>query len=62
VGRRLFLLSAVPVDFDGRAAHESRVGIQPREVHRFIVMAIDRRTDASSDSGWLAKSVLANPR
>jgi len=43
-GDRLFLLSAVPVGVEGRAANESRIGIQPREVHRFIVLAIDRRT------------------
>jgi outer membrane protein assembly factor BamB len=43
-GDRLFLTSAVPVGVDGRAAHESRAHVQPRDVHRFIVMAIDRRT------------------
>ena len=43
-GDRLLLVSAVPVGVQGAASHEARVGIQPREVHRFIVMAIDRRS------------------
>lgn len=43
-GDRLFVVSAVPVGVQGAASHEARVGMQPREVHRFIVMAIDRRS------------------
>ncbi len=43
-GDRLFLLSAVPVGVEGPSSHESRANIEPREVHRFIVLAIDRRT------------------
>jgi len=43
-GDRIFLMSAVPVGVDGGAAHESRASLQPRDVHRFVVMAIDRRT------------------
>jgi outer membrane protein assembly factor BamB len=43
-GDRIFLMTAVPVGVDGRAAHESRAHVQPRDVHRFIVMALDRRT------------------
>ena len=43
-GDRLFLLSAVPVGVEGAASHEPRGGVQPRDVHRFIVMAIDRKT------------------
>ena len=43
-GDRLFLISAVPVGVDGLESHEPRTSIQPREVHRFIVLAIDRRT------------------
>jgi len=43
-GDHLFLLSAVPVGVDGSASHQSRSTMQPRDVHRFIVLAIDRRT------------------
>jgi outer membrane protein assembly factor BamB len=43
-GDRLFLLTAVPVGVKGPASHESRVNVQPREVHRFVVLAIDRRS------------------
>jgi outer membrane protein assembly factor BamB len=43
-GDRLFLLSAVPIGVEGAASHEPRGQIQPRAVHRFIVLAIDRRT------------------
>jgi outer membrane protein assembly factor BamB len=43
-GDDLFLLSAVPVGVDGPASHQSRSTMQPRDVHRFIVLAIDRRT------------------
>jgi outer membrane protein assembly factor BamB len=43
-GDRIFLVSAVPLGVDGRAAHESRSHVQPRDVHRFVVMAVDRRT------------------
>ena len=43
-GDRLFLLSAVPMGAQGVASHEPRGHIQPRDVHRFIVLAIDRRT------------------
>jgi len=43
-GDRLFLLSAVPVGVAGPQSHQSRAAIQPRDVHRYIVIAIDRRT------------------
>ena len=43
-GDRLFLLSAVPVGVQGAASHEPRGHLQPRGVHRYIVLAIDRRT------------------
>ena len=43
-GDRLFLLSAVPVGVEGAASHQSRSVTQPRDVHRYIVLAIDRRT------------------
>ena len=50
-GDRLFLLSALPVGVEGPASHESRASVLPRDVHRFIVMAIDRRTGRVVDPG-----------
>jgi outer membrane protein assembly factor BamB len=43
-GDLLFVLTAVPNGARGAASHEPRGHTQPRDVHRFIVMAIDRRT------------------
>jgi outer membrane protein assembly factor BamB len=43
-GDRVFLLSAVPVGVEGPASHQSRSNVQPRDVHRYSVLAIDRRT------------------
>ena len=43
-GDRLFLVTAVPVDVDGPAAHQPRGGIRPRGAHRFVVMALNRAT------------------
>jgi outer membrane protein assembly factor BamB len=43
-GNRLFLMTAVPVGIEGSAAHDSRAHVKPRDVHRFVVMAIDRQT------------------
>lgn len=43
-GDRLFLLTAVPVGVGGDAAHAPRGGARPRGVHRFVVLAIDRKT------------------
>ena len=43
-GDRLFVVSAIPVGIPGAAAHQPRAGIEPRDVHRFVVMAIDRRS------------------
>jgi len=43
-GDRLFLLTAVPVGVTGDAQHTPRGGLTPRGVHRFMVMAIDRKT------------------
>src|SRR6058998_1770713 len=43
-GDRVFVLSAVPAGLAGEASHAPRGGVQPRDVHRFIVLAIDRRT------------------
>jgi outer membrane protein assembly factor BamB len=41
-GDRIFVLSAVPSGLTDRAAHEPRGGVRPRDVHRFVVLAIDR--------------------
>ena len=43
-GDRLFLLTAIPMGVTGAAQHSPRGGAQPRGVHRFVVMAIDRNT------------------
>ena len=43
-GDRIFLLSAVPIGVSGGASHAPRGGVAPRDVHRFVVLAIDRRT------------------
>ncbi|MEP7307782.1 MAG: PQQ-binding-like beta-propeller repeat protein [Acidobacteriota bacterium] len=43
-GDRIFLLTAVPVGVDGASTHGPRGSIQPRDMHRFVVLALDRRT------------------
>jgi outer membrane protein assembly factor BamB len=43
-GDRVFVLTAVPVGVQGAAQHAPRGGLQPRGVHRFVVLAIDRKT------------------
>ena len=43
-GDRIFLLTAVPVGIDGTAAHAPRGGLPHRDEHRYLVLAIDRRT------------------
>jgi len=43
-GDRLFLLTAIPVGAAGDAQHAPRGQVQPRIAHRFVVLAIDRRT------------------
>src|SRR5262245_6544634 len=43
-GDRIFLLTAVPGGVIGAAAHAPQGGVQPRHVHRFVVLAIDRKT------------------
>src|SRR5438874_10463442 len=40
-GDRLFVLSAVPAGIPEAASHEPRGAVQPRDTHRFVVMAID---------------------
>jgi outer membrane protein assembly factor BamB len=43
-GDRLFVLSAVPAGVSGQTEHQPRGGIKPLDMHRFIVLAIDRKT------------------
>jgi len=43
-GDRLFLLSAIPISLARPAAHLPQGGVQPRNRHRFVVLAIDRKT------------------
>ena len=43
-GDKVFVLSAVPAGVNGAAAHDPRGGIQPRVTHRFVIMALDRKT------------------
>jgi len=43
-GDRVFLLSAVPVGATGAAEHQPRGGLRAPGTHRYIVLAIDRRT------------------
>jgi len=43
-GDRVFLLSAIPVGVAGAAAHAPRGGLSQRDLHRYVVLAIDRRT------------------
>ena len=42
-GDRIFLLTALPAAVEGSASHAPRGGMRPRGVHRFIVLAINRR-------------------
>jgi len=43
-GDRLFVTTAVPVGVTGDAQHAPRGALQPRGMHRFVVMALDRKT------------------
>lgn len=43
-GDRVFVMTAVPVGVQGEAQHAPRGGLQPRGLHRFVVLAIDRKT------------------
>jgi hypothetical protein len=43
-GDKVFLLTAVPIGVSGDAQHQPRGGLSQRGVHRFMVMALDRKT------------------
>jgi outer membrane protein assembly factor BamB len=43
-GDKVFVLSAVPVGVELAASHQPRGGIRPAVPHKFVVMAIDRKT------------------
>jgi outer membrane protein assembly factor BamB len=43
-GDRLYLLTAVPEVVQGEAQHAPRGGLRSRGMHKFLVLAIDRRT------------------
>lgn len=43
-GDRLFVTTAVPAGVTGAAQHAPRGGLQSRGVHRFLVMALDRKS------------------
>ena len=43
-GDRLFVTTAVPAGVTGDSQHRPRGGMQPRGMHRFLVMALDRKT------------------
>ena len=43
-GERVYLTTAVPVGVTGDAQHAARGSVTPRGVHRFLVMAVDRKT------------------
>ena len=43
-GDKVFVVSAVPVGIDAAAAHAARGGVQPRVPHKFVVMALDRKS------------------
>ncbi|MGH9346352.1 MAG: PQQ-binding-like beta-propeller repeat protein [Vicinamibacterales bacterium] len=45
-GDRLFLTTAIPAGASAASAHEPRGGRTPRPSHRFVLLAIDRRTGA----------------
>jgi outer membrane protein assembly factor BamB len=43
-GDRVFVLSAIPAGTSGADSHKPMGGVQPRSVHQFVVLALDRRT------------------
>src|SRR4029450_2018835 len=40
----IFISTAIPVGIEGEAQHAPRGGLRARGVHRFVVMALDRKT------------------
>jgi outer membrane protein assembly factor BamB len=77
-GDRLFLLTAIPQGIEGPASHQSRSSVRPRDVHRFVVLAVDRRTGrilwertareerprapAMRDGTWASSSAITDGR
>ena len=61
-GDRLFVTTAVPVGVAGDAQHAPRGGLQPRGVHRFVVMAIDRKTGQDDLGTGRARTGAARSR
>ena len=43
-GDKVFVLSAVPVGVEVSASHQARGGVRPAVPHKFVVMALDRKT------------------
>jgi outer membrane protein assembly factor BamB len=43
-GDRIFLTTAIPAGTAGAKSHEPLGGVTPRSTHRFVVLAIDRKT------------------
>ncbi len=43
-GERLFVVTAIPIGASGATSHDPRGQDRPRDVHRFTILAIDRRT------------------
>jgi outer membrane protein assembly factor BamB len=43
-GDRVFVLTAVPAGASGAEAHAPQGGRKPRQTHKFVVMALDRKT------------------
>jgi outer membrane protein assembly factor BamB len=43
-GDKVFVLTAIPAGATGAASHLPKGAVQPRDVHQFVVMALDRRT------------------
>ena len=71
-GDRLFVLTAVPKGVDAAAAHEPRGMMTPRLVHRYVVMAINRkdgkvavgadRARGSADARARTRTTAPSPR
>src|SRR6185503_5752800 len=42
-GDRVYLMTAIPAGLTGDAQHSPRGGIEPRVMHRFVIMALSRK-------------------